>query len=372
MAQVQYKLRLDPSFDYRGWIARRDRIVFAALIVCVGWWGALMVVGLGARWWAPLALFKDIRLWGPWTVDRVLALGALLSALIAIGGPWLLRHVRRPPQLIVLLRDFQSRDAARLAAGYVRRHGSAWGYWITLENADFRAAESLGGEAEMVDDRDRGDAPPVGSWWGTSLVLGLVVTSMLTLAHLDSALLRWMRTTSRAWGGLGELMLGIGLIVSLCLVWFFMAAVIRWAFVTIQRRVFLPRRIDSAERLDQVIGTILRRIQRRASPLTLGPLPVISVADPFWQAAVLRCLDEARLVVFVIAARESEALAWEMAQVRQRIDPARTLAVRVTGAGIALSDGQGRPIPVLSGVDHEEAIDHAVRDLLTTASPNRR
>lgn len=334
--------------------------------VCVLWWLVLLVVGVGSQWWAPLAQLKASAVWGGWTVDRILASGALATVIIAIVGPWLMRHGRRPPQLILLLRDFQSRDVAQLAAEYVRRHGAAWGYWVTLENADFRAAQSLGGDAEVVDDGGRGEPPPVGAWWATSLFLGLVFTAILVLAQLDSALMVWMRETARALGEAGEWLSGVGLIVVLGLVWYVFARLIRWLIVTIQRAALLPPRIETADLLALVMETLLERIRRRASTLTLGPLPVISVTDAFWQDAVLRCVHEARMVVFVIAARESTALDWEFAQVRRLMPPERTLFVRLTPGGMALSNGAGEPLDVVDGRDRFEAIDAAVRAMLTS------
>ncbi len=358
---------LDASFDYRRFLRRRERLVNAVFVMCAAWWVMLMGVGIGARWWEPMARFKDTALWGIWTVDRVLAVGALVSAGIAVLGPWLVRHVRRPPQLILLLRDFQSREAARLAHAYVQRFGAAWGYWITLENVDFRAVDSLGGEAEVEADDGRKDQPPVGGWWFTSLAVGLVVTATLVLTHLDAAPLRWLRATSRSFGALGELVLGIGLIVVICATWFVVTVLIRSVLVTIQRRAFLPGRIDSDAAFASVLDTILARIRRRATTLTLGPLPVISVDDAWWQAAVLRCLAEARLVVFVVAERESEALAWEMDQVRQRCDPDRTLYIRLDGGALELTDGNGRALAGQSDEGAEGRVEDAVRQLLVNA-----
>lgn len=323
-----------------------------------------MIVGIGARWWAPVAGFKETVAWGIWTVDRLLAVGAIVTALLAMAGPWLMRHARRPPQLIVLLRDFQCREVAQLAAEYVPRYGAAWGYWVTLENADFLAKDSLGGDAEVVDDPARRDVPPVGGWWGTSLLLGLVVVSMTVLGHLDSALLVWMRTFAHDWGGVGELVFGVLLIGMICVAWLLATLLVRWAIVAIQRATLLPPRIETADQLALVMDTLLQRVRRRASTLTLGPLPVISVSDALWQEAVLRCLHEARLVVFVIAARESPALDWEFEQVKRRVESAQTLFIRLAPSGVTLSDGAGTPIAIDAGADRLEAIDEAVRNLL--------
>ncbi|WP_227816576.1 hypothetical protein [Nitrogeniibacter aestuarii] len=361
--------RLDPLFDYLRFLARRDGLANLTLLVCALWWLALLVIGIGAQWWAPLASLKEVHLWGPWTVDRLLAAGALATALLAVAGPWLMRHSRRPPQLMVLLRDFQSRDVAELAAEYVRRRGAAWGYWVTLENADFRAKESLGGDAEVMDDAAHGGAPPVGGWWGTSLFLGLVLISLFLLGQLDASWLAWLRELARSWGSVGDLVFPIVLIAGICLAWFVAALLIRWLIVSIQRALLLPRRIESADQLELVMETLLERVRRRASTLTLGPLPVISVADAFWQEAVLRCLREARLVVFVLSARESEALDWEFAQVRRLVAPDRTLFIRLAPSGMALSDGAGEPIAVLAEADRIDALDEAVRNMLMPDSP---
>ena len=129
-------------------MARRERLANKTWVFFGVWWAILMAVGIGSRWWAPMAGLKDTTLWGFLTVDRLLALGAFVSVAVAIGGRWLVRNLRRPPQLFILLRDFQSSTAATLASSYVQRHGAAWGYWLTLENADLRAGDSVGGDAE--------------------------------------------------------------------------------------------------------------------------------------------------------------------------------------------------------------------------------
>ncbi len=325
-----------------------------------------MVVGIGSQWWAPLARLKGATIWGDLTVDRLLALGALVSVVVCIGGPWLIRNLRRPPQLFILLRDFQSSAAAQLASRYVRQHGAAWGYWLTLENADLQATDSVSGEAEIDpdDEKDRNKKPPVGAWWITSLVLGLVSTTVLLLSYLDSAPLQWMRRTSEHFGLIGDLGFGVVSIAGICTVWLATALSIRWVLLKVQRSAVLPERINSAETCQRVLDMIVSRVRRRATTLTLGPLPVISVGDAWWEDAVLRCIAEARLVVFIITARESTALNWEMDQVRQLFDPRRTLYIELSGDDLCLTDGTGDPIPGTSLGPEEDRIEAAVRRML--------
>jgi hypothetical protein len=200
------------------------------------------------------------------------------------------RNLHRPPQLFILLRDFQSRVAAQLAISYVQRRGAAWGYWLTLENADLRAVDSVGGEAETDpdDENDRDEKPPVGTWWLTSLVLGLVLTIMLVLSLLDATPLHWIRRTSDLFGMLGELTSRIVILVAVGAILFIAALIIRWVLLKVQRAAFLPKRINSAESCQHVLDMIVSRVRRRATTLTLGPLPVISVDNAWWQDAVIK------------------------------------------------------------------------------------
>lgn len=358
----------DSSFDYQRFVARRERLANVTLALCVAWWATLMVVGMGSRWWVPMARLKDTALWGDLTVDRLLAYGAIASVVVVTGGPWLVRNLRRPPQLFLLLRDFQSSAAAELATAYVRNHGAAWGYWLTLENADLRAVDSVGGEVETDpdpdDENDRNEKLPVGAWWATSIALGLVSTTMLLLYYLDSAPLQWMRRTADHFGSIGELAFVLGAIVGICGIWFATALTIRWVLLKVQRTAVLPGRINSEETCQRVLDIIVSRVRRRATTLTLGPLPVISVSDGSWKAAVLRCIAEARLVVFIITARETEALKWEMDQVRDRFDPRRTLYIELGGEDLCITDGTGEPIADTSLGGEEDRIEAAVGRML--------
>lgn len=113
-----------------------------------------------------------------------------------------------------------------------------------------------------------------------------------------------------------------------------------------------------------MLDTIISRVRRRATTLTLGPLPVVSVDDAWWKAAVGRCIAEARLVVFIVAGRESAPLKWEIDHVRQRFDPRRTLFIELGGDGIRLRDGNGYPQRGPAFTRDEDRIDAAVRGML--------
>lgn len=324
------------------------------------------MVNIGSGWWAPLAILRETPIWGNLTVDRLLALGALVSIIVTIAGPWLIRNLHRPPQIFILLRDFQSSDATQLASSYVRHHGAAWGYWLTLENADLQAVEGVSGEAEIDPDNenDRNEKPPVGAWWFTSLALGLVSTTVLLLSHLDSAPLRWMRETLDHLGLIGDLVGGVISIAGIGTVWLATTLIIRWVLIKVQRTAVLPGRINSVETFQRVFDTIIFRVRRRATTLTLGPLPIISVDDTWWKDAVLRSIAEARLVVFMTTARDSEALNWEMDQVGQLFDSHRTLYIKLSGDDLHLTDGNGDPIPGTSLGQKEERIEAAVSSML--------
>lgn len=358
--------RLSSSFDYRRFLARRQQLSNVIWGFCAAWWATLFLVGIGARWWEPLERLKYTVIWDDLTVDRLLALGAWVSVAVAIGGPWLVRNLRRPPQLFILLRDFQSRDAAQLASRYVRSHGAEWGYWLTLENADLQAADSVSGDAEMDpdDDGDRNQKLPVGAWQFTSLALGLIATTVLLLSNLDSALLRWMRGMADHFGLIGKLVLGIVILIGMVTVWLAITLIINWLLVKVQRTAVLPGQINSLETFQKVLDTIVSRVRRRATTLTLGPLPVISVGDRWWKDAVLRSIAEARLVVFLTTERYSDALNWEMDQVRQLFDPHRTLYIKLFGNDLQLTNGNGDPIPGTSSGLMEERIETAVSSML--------
>lgn len=357
------------SFDYQRFLARRERLVNSAFVFFVTWFAIFIVVFIGSPWWELIARFQDITLWGNLTVARVLPLGAWVLAFFAIGGPWMLRNLHRPPQLLLLLRDFQSSTAAQLASSYVRRHGAAWGYWITLENADLRAIDSIGGEVETdpENENDPTEKPPIGAWWMTSSALGLASTTMLLLNHLESAPLRWMRRTSEDFGIIGTIAFGVIAITGICAIWLASTLIIRWVLLKVQRTIFLPKRINSEETFQRVLNAIFSRIRRRATTVTLGPLPVISVDDAWWKDAVLRCINEARLIVFIITARESAALTWEMNQVRHLFDPRRTLYIELDGDNLRLTDGNRNPIPGRASGSKEKRIEAAVHSMLVSA-----
>ena len=179
-------------FDYKQFVNRRERLRNFTVGLAIALWIALFVVGIGSSWSESVVRLKNTTILFGLTVDRLLATGALISVAVAIGGAWLVRNMHRPPQLFAVLRDFQNRAAAQLAMRYVRRRGARWGYWLTLENADLRAANSVGGEVEIEpeDESKMNEELPVGSWWILSLGLALTLTTMLLLLHLDSALLQ--------------------------------------------------------------------------------------------------------------------------------------------------------------------------------------
>lgn len=325
-----------------------------------------MVVGIGSSWWEPLSLLKDTIIWGNMTVDHLLALGAFVSIIVAIGGPWLVRNLHRPPQLFILLRDFQSNDASQLASSYVQRHGSAWGYWLTLESADLQAADGVSGEVEIHhnNEYDRNEKPPVGAWWFTSIATGLFSTTVLLISNIDSAPLIWMRKKLDQFELIGDLIGGVVSIAIIVIVWLATTLIIRWVLIKVQRTVVLPGQINSVETFQSVFDAIVSRVRRRATTLTLGPLPIISVDDAWWKDAVLRGIAEAHLVVFMITVRDSAALNWEMDQVRNLFDPHRTLYIKLYGDDLKLTDGNGEPIPGTSFGLKEERIEAAVSSML--------
>ena len=358
---------MEKRFDYQRFVTRRERLRSVTFGFIAAWWVALFVVGIGSSWSESMARLRCATVWDGLTVDHLLATGAWVSVAVALGGPWLVRNMYRPPQLFVVLRDFQSSAAAELATRYVRRRGARWGYWLTLENVDLRAADSVGGEVETdpEDERDTKEKPPVGSWWAVSFGLGLVLTTVFVLCNLDSAPLRWMRKTSDDLGAIGGLAFGVVGIVGICVLWFATTVTIRWVLLAVQRAVVLPGRVDSAEACRRVLDTIVSRVRRRATTLTLGPLPVVSVDDDWWRAAVERCIAEASLVVFILAGRESASLKWEIDHVRERFDPRRTLFIELGGGRPSCSGtGPATHNPATSFARDEERIDAAVRSML--------
>ena len=359
------------QFDYPQFEARRDRLANLVLGAALAWFVILFAIGLGSDWSPALENFKETRVWGRWTVDNVLAMGAWGFVALGVGGWWAVRHMRRPPQLFVILRDFQSPGAAKLASDYVRSHGSKWGYWVTLENAQIAAADSLGGEMEMAEPAHerREDDLPLGSWTVVSLGSAFVLTTMLLLRNLDSPALEALRAWAGALGFIGRIGFPILTIGVYCIVVLVVAGVIRLLLLAVQRAFLLPGRITSAEARERVLGTILARIRRRATTLTLSPMPVIAVDDAWWKDAVKRSVAEARMVIFFLAGRSSEALDWEIDHVAKHIDPVATLFVKQTGDDIAISDGTGavrlRGPPDQAG----GLIDAAVRDVLFAKAP---
>lgn len=359
------------QFDYPQFQARRDRLANLVLGAGLAWFVILFAIALGSDWSPALERFKQTRIWGGWTVDNALAIGALGFVALGVGGWWAMRHLRRPPQLFVILRDFQSPGAAALASDYVRSHGSKWGYWVTLENAQITAADSLGGEMEMAEpeQESREDDLPLGSWTVVSLGSALVLATMLLLQNLDSPWLEALRGWAGDLGFLGSVGFPVLILGVFCLAVLALAGLIRWLLLTVQRAFLLPGRITSLKARERVLETILTRVRRRATTLTLSPMPVIAVEDAWWKDAVERSVAEARLVIFFLAERTSDALDWEIAHVSKTMDPASTLFVKQTGDGIVLSDGTGADRPRVPPDQATGLIDAAVRDVLFAKAP---
>ena len=173
-----------------------------------------------------------------------------------------------------------------------------------------------------------------------------------------------MRQTSDDLGAFGDLMFAIVIIAGFGVVVVATAGPIRWAILTAQRAVVLPGRIDFEEACRRVLDAIVSRVRRRATTLTLSPLPVVSVDDAWWKAAVERSIAEASLVIFILAGRESAPLQWEIDRARQRFDPHRTLSIELGGEVLSLRDGTGRPLPSPSPAEDDERIDAAARSML--------
>ncbi len=333
-----------PHFDYQTFEDRRERLANLVLFMGLAWLAILFGIALASDWFASIEQLKNTVLWGQVTVDRVLAVGAWGFVVVGIGGGWVIRNVLRPPQLFVVLRDFQSAEATELAMAYVRQHGATWGYWLTLENADLQAKHSLGGESEISNHDKDGDnkSLSVGSWILVSGIISLALITFFLLRYLNSAPLVWARQVAADYGALGKFafpLIALGLI---CVVLIVLFLLVRWLLLTVQRALVLPSRIDSDLSCEQVLNTIIARARRRASTLTLAPMPVIAVDDPWWKSAVERGIESASLVIFFLAGRTSDALKWEIDHVREHVDPGRTVFVTLDEDSVQISDGAGR------------------------------
>ncbi len=350
-----------PHFDYQKFEAWRERLANIALFTGLAWLAILFAISLASDWFASIERLKNTVLWGQVTVDRILAIGALVFAAISIGGGWVIRNFTRPPQLFVVLRDFQSPQATELAMEYVRQYGANWGYWLTLENADLQAKHSLGGDSEISETGGDGDEynMPVGSWIMVSFVVSLALVAYTLWQYPNAPPLEWARALAADYGAVGKFALWPVAFGAICAVLMVLFLLVRWLLITVQRAVALPSRIDSDLTCERVLNTVIARARRRASTLTLAPMPVIAVDDPWWKSAVERGIESASLVIFFLAGRTSDALKWEIDHVRKHVDPGRTVFVRLNAEGAQISDGAGRSdvnAPLAAADKHIDAV----------------